>query len=184
MKCISKLLMGLAGATLLAISSVQPGKANSDSGEDPSCETVNLAYAATMNATRSSSMVYAEQGDGSLLLIIEVRTNSGTYYQQDSTSKQWVRYPQSKWAPVDASGPKITDCVLIGDTSDRGLAAKHYSGIRHEGEVQRSKVDFWITQGDGRIAKMRIGPWGLKLKSGPGVIELMKFDDEALPPPF
>ncbi|NKJ84235.1 hypothetical protein GFL60_34305, partial [Rhizobium leguminosarum bv. viciae] len=66
MKCISELLMGLAGATLVVISAVQPAEANSDNGEDPSCEIVNFAYAATMNATRSSVTAYAEQDDGSL----------------------------------------------------------------------------------------------------------------------
>lgn len=183
MKCISKVLMGLAGAALVALSAVKPGEANSDGGEDRSCETVNIAYAATVNAILSSVRAYAEQEDGSLVLTAEVRTKLGTSYQKEPTSEHWVRYRQSKWVPVDAFGPKITDCVFMGDTSDLGVEAKHYSGIRYEG-AQRSKVDFWITQRDGRIAKMLIGPWGVKLKSGLGQIELWKFDDEALPPPF
>lgn len=183
MKCISKLLMGLAGATLVVISAVQPEEANSDDGEDPSCEIVNFAYASTMNATRSSVMVYAEQDDGSLVFTADLRTHLGTNYLKDSTQKQWIRYPQTKWVPEDQFGPKITDCVFKGDESHLDLAVKHYSAIRHEGP-QVSKVDFWITHDDGRIVKMRIGPWGVKLKSGVGVIEIRKFDGEALPPPL
>ncbi|WP_077959911.1 hypothetical protein [Ensifer adhaerens] len=183
MKCISELLMGLAGATLVVISAVQPAEANSDNGQGQSCEIVNLAYAATMNATRSSVTVYAEQDDGSLVFTADLRTQSGTNYLKDSTRKQWIRYPQTKWVPADQSGPKITDCVFEGDESHLGLAAKHYSAIRHE-VPQVSKVDFWITHDDGRIVKMRIGPWGVKLKSGLGLVEIRKFDDEALTPPL
>lgn len=183
MKCISELLMGLAGATLVVISAVQPAEANSDNSEDPSCEIVNFAYAATMNATRSSVTTYAEQDDGSLVFTADLRTQLGTNYLQDPTRKQWIRYPQTKWVPADRFGPKITDCVFKGDESHLDLAAKHYSAIRHEGP-QVSKVDFWITRDDGRIVKMRIEPWGVKLKSGLGVIEIRKFDDEALTPPL
>ncbi|MGZ2383980.1 hypothetical protein [Rhizobium brockwellii] len=183
MKCIAELLMGLAGATLVVISAVHPAEADSDNGEDPSCEIVNLAYAATMNATQSSVTAYAEQDDGSLVFVADLRTQLGTNYLKDSTRKQWIRYPQTKWIPADRFGPKITDCVLKGDESHPDLAAKHYSAIRHEAP-HVSKVDFWITHDDGRIVKMRIGPWGVKLKSGLGVIEIRKFDDEALTPPL
>ncbi|GAA3108007.1 hypothetical protein GCM10010520_60770 [Rhizobium viscosum] len=183
MKCISELLMGLAGATLVVTSAVQQAEANSDNGQDQSCEIVNVAYAATMNAARSSVTTYAEQDDGSLVFIADLRTQSGTNYLKDLTRKQWIRYPQTKWVPADRFGPKITDCVFKGDESHLGLAAKHYSAIRHE-LPQVSKVDFWITRNDARIVKMRIGPWGVKLKSGLGLIEIRKFDDEALPPPL
>lgn len=183
MKCTNTLVMVAAFAILGTIALVRPSEANSDGSEDPSCEAVNLAYAAMMNADRSTEMVFAEQQDGSLAFVTEIRSKSGVSYQKDANSEQWMRYRRPKWVPVDTLGPKITDCQFLGDTSELGFAAKHYSGIRDEMPL-RSKVEFWITERDGRIAKARTGPWAVKLKSGAGEISILKFDDEAVPPPF